>query len=80
MGRLGKNTTRKKIILNSTKNCARLADLVLHAFRFYVTIRIKSVNEINSAGRSRIVDKYDVYVFNPWTGDFIGRNIPISKE
>nr|WP_294942278.1 hypothetical protein [uncultured Mucilaginibacter sp.] len=40
-------------------------------FNIYVTIKTGSIKDINPKGRSTQIDKFDVYVFNPWTGDFI---------
>jgi hypothetical protein len=40
-------------------------------FKFYVIIKVNSIKDIGPEGRYSIVDKFDVYVFNPWTGDFI---------
>ena len=40
-------------------------------YKFYVLIKSNSIKDIHPQGRSTIIDKYDVYVFNPWTGDFI---------
>jgi hypothetical protein len=40
-------------------------------FRFYVIIKTGLVKDIVPRGRSSITEKFDVYSFNPWTGDFI---------
>lgn len=40
-------------------------------FRFYVLIKTNSIKDIKQGGRSSITDKFDVYVFNPWTSEFI---------
>ena len=40
-------------------------------YKFYVVIKKNSINDIRPQGRSTVIDKFDVYVFNPWTGDFI---------
>jgi len=40
-------------------------------FRFYVIIKSNSINDIRPQGRSTVIDKFDVYFFNPWTGDFL---------
>jgi len=40
-------------------------------FRIYVAINTVSKKDIHPKGRSTIVDNYDVYVFNPWTGAFL---------
>ncbi|WP_377101727.1 hypothetical protein [Mucilaginibacter calamicampi] len=42
-------------------------------FRIYVTIKTGSISSIRPRGRSTVVDKYDVYVFNPWSGTFINK-------
>lgn len=39
--------------------------------RFYVLIKTNSIKDIKQGGRSSITDKFDVYVFNPWTSEFI---------
>lgn len=40
-------------------------------FRFYILIKTKTIENINPNGRSTETNKYDVYSFSPWTGDFI---------
>jgi YD repeat-containing protein len=40
-------------------------------FKFYVIIKSNSIRDIRPQGRSEVIDKYDVYVFSPWTGDFL---------
>lgn len=40
-------------------------------FRFYVIIKTKTIKDIRPNGRSSVTEKFDVYSFNPWTGDFI---------
>jgi hypothetical protein len=40
-------------------------------FRFYVLIKTHSIKDIRPGGRSGITDMFDVYVFNPWTSEFI---------
>ena len=40
-------------------------------FRVYVIINTTSLKDIHPKGRSTIIDKYDVYIFNPWSGTFI---------
>ncbi|MGZ3752217.1 MAG: hypothetical protein ACXVB0_11345 [Mucilaginibacter sp.] len=42
-------------------------------FRIYVLIKTRSIEDIHPKGRSTIVDKFDVYIFNPWTSEFIER-------
>ena len=39
-------------------------------FRFYVTIKTEIIENIVPNGRSSRITKYDVYSFNPWTGEF----------
>ena len=34
-------------------------------------IKTGEIKNIVLNGRSSVVDKFDVYAFNPWTGDFI---------
>lgn len=40
-------------------------------FRFYLAIITNTIETLIPNGRSSRVRKYDVYSFNPWTGDFI---------
>lgn len=40
-------------------------------FRYYVLIKTNTIKDIKPAGRSTVINKYDVYVFNPWTGQFV---------
>jgi hypothetical protein len=46
-------------------------ELINGQFRFYVTIKTKTIEKIIPKGRSSITTKFEVYSFNPWTGDFI---------
>lgn len=40
-------------------------------FLFYVCQLTNSLDQRQTEGRSRIIDKFVVYIFNPWTGEFI---------
>jgi len=40
-------------------------------FKYYITELTNEIKDIQKEGRSRIVYKYNVYSFNPWTGVFI---------
>ncbi|OGX91705.1 hypothetical protein [Hymenobacter coccineus] len=40
-------------------------------FRFYVPIKTGTLTDLHPKGRSSVTDRFDVYVFNPWTGAFI---------
>ena len=40
-------------------------------FRYYILIWTKSIKELHPEGRSRETSKYDAYIFNPWTGEFL---------
>jgi hypothetical protein len=42
-------------------------------YRFYVIIKTGAINNIRPEARSSITDKFDVYIFNPWTTEFIGK-------
>lgn len=42
-------------------------------FRYYVIIKTSSIKNIKPQSRSSIIDKYDVYVFNPWTAKFVAK-------
>ena len=42
-------------------------------FRFYVPIKTGTLTDLHPKGRSSVTDQFDVYVFNPWTGAFIGK-------
>lgn len=47
------------------------AELINGQFRYYVVIQTKIIDNIIQDGRSSSIKKYDVYSFNPWTGEFI---------
>lgn len=40
-------------------------------FRYYISELTDEIKDLNENGRSRIIYKYKVYSFNPWTGDFV---------
>jgi len=40
-------------------------------FKYYITELTGKIKDIKEEGRSRIVYKYNVYSFDPWTGEFI---------
>jgi hypothetical protein len=40
-------------------------------FKYYITEFTNEIKDIKDEGRSRIVYKYNVYSFDPWTGEFI---------
>ncbi|HRE40740.1 MAG TPA: hypothetical protein PLG90_05360 [Ignavibacteria bacterium] len=40
-------------------------------FRYYVTVLKNSSEYIKDNGRKGIIYRYDAYIFNPWTGEFI---------
>lgn len=42
-------------------------------FRFYVPIKTGTVADFHPKDRSSVTDRFDVYVFDPWTGSFIGK-------
>lgn len=42
-------------------------------FKYYISEFVNEVKNLNENGRSRIEYKYNVYYFNPWTGDFLGK-------
>ena len=42
-------------------------------FRFYVPIKTGTVADLHPKGRSSVTDRFDVYVFDHWTGSFIGK-------
>jgi hypothetical protein len=42
-------------------------------YRYYVIIKTNSIKNLRPEGRSSIIDKFDVYVFNPWTAKFVGK-------
>lgn len=48
-------------------------------FKYYVTILKETIKSKVPENRTRIVHKFDVYVFNPWTGDFIEKKKMISR-
>jgi len=40
-------------------------------FRYYITELTEEVKDIKEKGRSSVVYKFNVYSFNPWTGEFV---------
>lgn len=40
-------------------------------FRIYVVKKVASIKDINPKGRSTIIDKYNAYIFNPWSGALV---------
>ena len=42
-------------------------------FRFYLMVQIEKNESLNPIGRSSAVIRYEVYIFNPWNGDFIAK-------
>lgn len=67
---LTENDTTKAVGILRWENFDK-PKLINGRFRFYVTIRTKIIESIVPNGRSRRISKYDVYSFNPWTGEFI---------
>ena len=50
-------------------------------FRFYVTVKTGSHQELHPKGRSRVTDYFDVYSFSPWNGAFLERKkMEASRE
>ncbi|MFS4468745.1 hypothetical protein [Maribacter sp. 2210JD10-5] len=41
-------------------------------FRYYIAELIDQIEDIKNEGHSRITYKYNVYLFNPWSGEFLG--------
>lgn len=64
------NDTTKAIGILRWENFKK-PELINGQFRFYVTIRTKTIENIVPDGRSSRITKYEVYSFNPWTGEFI---------
>jgi hypothetical protein len=67
---LAENDTTKAVGILRWENFKK-PELINGQFRFYVTIRIKTIENIVPNGRSSRTTKYEVYSFNPWTGEFI---------
>ncbi|WP_298509952.1 hypothetical protein [uncultured Kordia sp.] len=40
-------------------------------FMYYIIELTKEIKDIKEKGRSKIIYKYNVYTFNPWSGEFI---------
>lgn len=49
----------------------RRMNIINGQFRFYIRICTKEIEQVNSDGITHTITKYDVYVFNPWTTEFI---------
>lgn len=64
------NDTTKAVGILRWENFKK-PELINGQFRFYVTISTKTIENIVPNGRSSRTTKYEVYSFNPWTGEFI---------
>lgn len=64
------NDTTKAVGLLRWENFKK-PNIINGQFRFYITIRTKTIENLVPNGRSSRTTKYEVYSFNPWTGDFI---------
>lgn len=42
-------------------------------FRYYVIIKTNFIKDIKTNSRTSIVNKFDVYIFNPWTAKFVAK-------
>ena len=67
---LTENDTTKAVGLLRWENFKK-RNIINGQFRFYITIRTKTTENLVPNGRSSRSTKYEVYSFNPWTGDFI---------
>ena len=67
---LTENDTTKAVGILRWENFKK-PELINGQFRFYVTILTKTIENIIPNGRSSRTTKYDIYSFNPWTGEFI---------
>jgi hypothetical protein len=67
---LTENDTTKAVGLLRWENFKK-PNIINGQFRFYITIRTKTIENLVPNGRSSRTTKYEVYSFNPWTGDFI---------
>lgn len=64
------NDTTKAIGILRWENFKK-PNLINGQFRFYVTIKTNTIENLVPNGRSSRIIKYEVYSFNPWTGEFI---------
>lgn len=64
------NDTTKAVGLLRWENFKK-SELINGQFRFYITIKIKTIENLVPNGRSSRTAKYEVYSFNPWTAEFI---------
>jgi len=67
---LTENSNKKAVGILRWENFKQ-PELINGQFRFYVTSRTKMIENILQNGRSSRIIKYEVYSFNPWTGEFI---------
>jgi hypothetical protein len=67
---LTENDTTKAVGILRWENFKR-PNIINGQFRFYITIRTKTIEILVPDGRSSRTTKYEVYSFNPWTGEFI---------
>lgn len=67
---LSENDTIRAVGLLRWENFKK-PELINGQFRFYVIIKTETIENIVPDGRSSRITKYDVYSFNPWTGEFI---------
>lgn len=66
-----KETSTKKAKAFLTWENGKSKSIYNGYFRVYVTINTSSVKHTYSSGRTSIRNKYDVYVFNPWSAVFV---------
>lgn len=71
LGLVENDTTKAFTFLSWQFNEDKKLELFNGHFTYNVAINTKTIKHEPKGGRNRIEYKFDVYVFNPWTGQFI---------
>ena len=71
LGLVENDTTKAFTFLSWHFNEDKKLELFNGHFTYNVAINTKTLKHEPKGGRNRIENEFDVYVFNPWTGQFI---------
>lgn len=51
--------------------CFKKPEFFNGVFRFYLSVKVETIENLIPDGRSSRISKFEVYSFNPWNGEFI---------
>jgi len=71
LGLVETDTTKAFTFLSWKYNSEPIKEILNGYFTYSVAVNTKTITHKPTNGRNRIEYKFDVYSFNPWTGDFI---------